>query len=126
VNGTESHDEYSLRDGTTGAALAGCHVELHLDRSVVLVVDGERLFRFDSIDALLSQYDVGKAELMLPTLHSASAELQAAELAAAAFIAAIHLRPRAEKSLADERVVDALERVRSARVRVATFSGPTP
>jgi hypothetical protein len=123
---SDSHDDvapedYAIVGGDAGTELAGCSVELRADGSVMLVVDGERLFRFASFDALLGHYDVTKGELAVPTLDSASAELEAAEMSAAAQVAAIHLRPRAEKTLAEERVVHAIRRVRRARARVATL-----
>lgn len=113
--------EWSLRDSTDGEALAGCHVELHPDGSVVLVVDSERLFKFASLDALLEQYDVIQGEHENGTMGAADAELQAAQISVAAHVAAMHLRPRAEKALIETRVSRAIERVRAARAHRATF-----
>lgn len=118
-------DRYALH-GEEGAELARCHVELYPDGTVGLVVDGERLFRFASVEALLTHYDVTKGQPTVETLDSANAELGAAELAAAAWVAAIHLRPRAEKTAIDAHVVAAIQRVRSARARLATLRDPTP
>jgi hypothetical protein len=99
--------------------LAGCHVELHADGAVVLVVDGEKLFRFASLEDLLAHYELTQGDSLSRTQHENETELQAAEISAAAHVAAIHLRPRAEKALADDRLIVAIQRVRAARARVS-------
>lgn len=114
-------DRYALHGGDAGDELARCHVELHTDGTVGLVVDGEQLFRFASVDALLGHYDVTKGEPTTETMDSATSDLEAAEIAAAALVAAIHLRPRAEKTAIEEHVVAAIRRVRLARARLATL-----
>ena len=97
----------------------GCHVELHIDGTVILVVDGERLFRFASMNDLLEQYALTRGEIVGQPGGGPNGELLAAQIAAAAHVASIHLRPRAEKELADDRLVDAIERVRAARAAVS-------
>ena len=121
--------DYALR-GNEGARLGGCHVELHAEGSVVLVVDGERLFRFESFEELLAHYDVLKGEIgstgehARASLASANEDLDAAEVAAAAHLAALHLQPRAQKALPDDRLLRLLERVRQARARVSALERP--
>ncbi len=118
-------EQYSLRESTANAAdLAGCFVELHADGTVVLVVDGERLFQFDSVDALLAQYELVKGErrseppMAAGEASAAWRELAAAEVAVNVAVGAINARPRAEKMLLDPRVARAIERVRVARERL--------
>lgn len=93
-------------------------VEIHPDGSVVLVVEGERLFRFDSIDELLEQYKLSRGD----SVNALSKELVAAEDAAHLAIAAIGARPRAEKALIDPPVAVALDRVRRARGRLRALA----
>ncbi len=50
------NERFSLRCHETTATLAGCDVEISRDGSAVMFVDGERLFRFASLTALLSEY----------------------------------------------------------------------
>jgi hypothetical protein len=47
---------YLLLSEQTAATLSGCSVEVSRDGSAIVVVDGEPLFRFASLAALLSQY----------------------------------------------------------------------
>lgn len=114
-------EQYALREDTANSAdLSECFVELHVDGSVVLVVDGERLFRFDSLDALLERYELVKGERRSEppldnTVGAAWRELAAAELAMSVAVTAINARPRAEKMLLDPRISRAIERVRLAR-----------
>ena len=97
--------------------LDDCHVELHADGTVFLVVNGERLFRFDSIDALLEQYQLQRGN----SKATVSGELAAAQAAAGIAIAAISSRPRAEKALAEGPVTEAIERIREARARLDAY-----
>lgn len=117
---------YSLRDSKRGEKdLYDCFVQLHADGSVVLVVDGEQLFRFDSLDALLAQYELVRGERQSDSpppdsaAYAAWRELAAAELAVNVAVSAMHSRPRAEKTLLDPRVARAIDRVRLARDRLA-------
>lgn len=98
--------------------IEGFYVEIHPDGSVVLVVEGERLFRFDSIDALLEQYQLSQGD----SVNALSKELLAAEAAAHLAIEAIGARPRAEKALIEPPVAVALERVRRARGRLRALA----
>jgi hypothetical protein len=114
-----SRTQFALHgdDAATGQ-LADCFVELHIDGSVVLVVDGERLFRFPSLDALLGQYALVTGERTASSDGEPSAgsrELAAAELAVTIAVDAIKSQPRAEKILLDPIVRKAIERVRLAR-----------
>lgn len=115
---------YAVHDSARATALPGCFVELHADGTVVLVVDGEQLFRFDSFDALLAQYDLIRGELQPPGEpladdEAARRELRNATIAAGVELATIAARPRAEKALVGEDVARAIERVRRARALLA-------
>ncbi|MBI2390665.1 MAG: hypothetical protein HYV09_13835 [Deltaproteobacteria bacterium] len=55
---------YSLHESAQIVAVSGCFVELHADGKAVLMVDGEHLFPFDSLTALLAQYDLMKGVLL--------------------------------------------------------------
>lgn len=59
---------YAILGDDAVTELAGCHVELHADGSALLVVDGERLFRFSSFDTLVGHYDVTKGQRTPSTL----------------------------------------------------------
>jgi hypothetical protein len=56
---------YSLLSEQTTATLCGCNVEVSGDGSAIVVVDGEPLFRFASLSALLTQYGLVRGELAL-------------------------------------------------------------
>lgn len=110
-------EQISVRAPKPSSDLDDCFVELHADGSVVLVVNGERLFRFDSIEELLEQYQLERGD----SKTVVSRELASAEVAAGIAVAAIDPRPRAEKALVDDRVVRAIERIRDARARLRAF-----
>lgn len=118
---TTDAGSYSVRERAEAGVVSGCFVELHADGTVVLVVDGERLFHFDSFEALLAQYELVRGDLRAGSVGEARTELAAAEVAAGVAVAAILTRPRAEKALVDDRVARAIDRVRLARERLASF-----
>jgi len=56
---------YSLRSEETTATLSGCNVEVANDGTALVIVDGEPLFRFGSLRALLDQYGLLRGDLLV-------------------------------------------------------------
>lgn len=56
---------YSLLSEQAIASSSGCIAEVSHDGSALLVVDGEPLFRFSTLSALLTQYGLVRGELSL-------------------------------------------------------------
>jgi hypothetical protein len=123
-------EAYAVHASARQEAVHDCFVELHHDGSVVLVVDGERLFRMDSFEALLEHYRLERGRRRAEGLESAERdardardELHAAEEDAMVELTGIVARPRADKALIDPGVQAAIERVRAARARVEAMRG---